>query len=75
MLWALEWVDRSPEDYTKHFIYHDCLPCLFRRRKDAREYAKKEYGYIKHRLDLRRAPHFWRMPRPVKVMVKLQGGE
>lgn len=46
-----------------------CKPLLFFRRQDARKYIESEYGYIKHRKDLRSPPHNWRLPKAVKVEV------
>jgi hypothetical protein len=45
---------------------------LFKTRKDARKYIKAKYGYIASRPDLRREPHGWRMPIPVKVEVMIR---
>lgn len=42
---------------------------LFRTRELARSFVKEHYGYIKHRPDLQRAPHWWKMPQVVKVKV------
>jgi hypothetical protein len=47
-------------------------PLLFHTRKEARSWAKENYGYILTRPDLRTDPHNWRMPRPVMVSVKLE---
>jgi len=53
---------------SKKFIllYEHGLPILFRTRKEAREYVKKRYGYIKGRKDLRKAPFGFRMPKIVR---------
>lgn len=47
-------------------IYNNGIPLIFRTRKEAREYADKNYGYIKVRKDLREAPFGFRMPKIVK---------
>lgn len=41
----------------------------WRTRAQCREWIEKQYGYIRDRPDLREAPHFWRVPRAVKVTV------
>lgn len=65
--WALEW--RGNERY---FIWKYPMPLLFTTRLSALRYAREEYGYIATRKDLRSPPHNWRMPRPVRVEVKLK---
>ena len=63
--WSLLWQDRS----DPHLIYGDAVPVLFMTRQEAREYAAERFGYIGRRPDLRRAPHHWRMPIPIRVEV------
>jgi hypothetical protein len=71
--WALQWRSENKIDGKQSWIiWRNCLPLLFLDRKKARAYAEKEYGYIKERKDLRCEPHGWRMPRPVRVRVKLE---
>lgn len=50
-------------------MYEDCMPLMFRFRKEARQWAEKNYGYIKERKDLRVEPHGWKFPKPIKVKV------
>ncbi len=70
MLWGLEWRSNNKLDaYYNHLIYEDCLPVIFKTRRQAREYRNKQYGYIRHRKDLRQEPHGWRLPVPIKVLV------
>ena len=45
---------------------------LFDTRAEARVAQQKHYGYLHHRPDLRRAPHFWRSPRVVRVRVTIE---
>ena len=56
-------------------MHQDCLPALFRTRREAREYINEKYGYIRTRKDLRAEPHFWRMPRAVRVSVTWNKGD
>ncbi len=82
MPWAIEW-KRGEKPPILLGINHAGLPelpnhakglsiMLFSTRKEAEECIKKHYAYIKHRPDLRRAPHNWRMPRPVKIELKIE---
>lgn len=68
--WALLWHQKNQLDgVTQHLIYADCLPVLFRTRREARAFAEMKYGFIKTRQDLRVEPHGWRFPKPVYVNV------
>lgn len=67
--WGLEWYSKNKLDgVTRHLIYEDCLPVLFHSRQEARSFCNENYGYIKTRKDLRKEPHGWRLPRPVKIV-------
>lgn len=69
-LWAAQWYSKNRLDgETRHIIYDDCLPALFRTRHECREYIKEKYGYIKSRQDLHQEPHGWRVPRPIIIQV------
>jgi len=73
-LWAGEWYSHNRLDgITRHILYSNYLPALFRTRRECREFIKEEYGYIKDRDDLRKEPHGWRLPRAVKVQVVIIG--
>lgn len=63
--WALVWRDQGRD----MIVRDNYIPALFRTRQAAREFAEREYGYIKRRPDLRIPPFCWRMPRPVVVTV------
>jgi hypothetical protein len=55
---------------SEHIIRgKDCLPRLFKTRREAREFAETEYGYIRTRPDLQREPHGWTVPKSIKVDV------
>ncbi len=70
--WAVLFRQKRPwEDggYHEHLI-RDRLDDmnrvkLFRTRREARDWARKHYGYISRRPDLKAAPHHWL---PVKVV-------
>lgn len=69
--WAGLWRSENRRDgKTEHLLYRDCLPCLFRTRREAREYIEQRYGYIRGREDLKTEPHGWRVPVAVKVRVE-----
>lgn len=67
-IWGVLWHSKNKLDgITEHLIYRNCIPVLFRTRREARIFIHKEYGYIKTRHDLRNEPHGWRLPRAVRV--------
>lgn len=66
--WGLEWFSKNKLDgVTRHLIFDDCKPAFFGSRAEARVFMNLRYGYIKSRKDLRREPHGWRLPRPVRI--------
>ena len=83
--WAIEWRSDSALDGKRRCILGighfgapltplpDCYGAyhtmVFRSRAKAREFIRRRYGYIAERPDLRREPHGWKMPRPVRVRV------
>ena len=70
-LWAGQWYSRCKLDgVTTYILYENCLPVLFRTRRECRAYIDKRYGYIRDRADLRAEPHGWRLPRAIKVRVE-----
>ncbi len=71
--WALLWRSHNRLDgHRANIINEDCLPVLFRTRREARAYAERKFGYIKTSKDLRQEPHGWKFPRPVRVRVVLE---
>ena len=69
-LWAAQWHSKNKLDGERQYLVHqDCLPVLFRTRRECREFIREKYGYISERSDLQEEPHGWRMPQPVKVSV------
>jgi hypothetical protein len=69
--WALLWQQRGP-NANRHVMWQYGHPLLFATRKEARMYARKQYGYIRTRKDLRAPPHGWRMPKAIRVVVKIE---
>jgi hypothetical protein len=47
---------------------HRC-PALFPTRAAARAWIEDNWGYLRTRFDLKSAPHGWKMPVPVRVVV------
>ncbi len=69
-LWAAQWHSKNKLDgEVKHICYENCLPALFRTRKECRAWIKETYGYIAGRPDLQDEPHGWRMPQAIKVII------
>lgn len=66
-VWGVKWVGGKPR--RTHLIYRNGLPVLFRTRAEARAWVAKTHGYIKKRNDLRKDPHWWRLPMPTRVTV------
>lgn len=70
-LWGAEWYSKNAVDgESRYLIFDNCRPVLFRTRQAARDWIKRDYGYIKTRSDLREEPHGWRLPRVVKVRLE-----
>lgn len=68
--WGVEWHSKDRLDGDRRYIMWDnCLPLMFPTRQLARDYIVRRYGYIRHRLDLRREPHGWRVPQAVRIKV------
>lgn len=69
--WGVLWRSKNKLDgVTEHLIYKDCLPALFRTRREAEQFIDKEHNYIRDRHDLRREPHGWKTPIPVRVSIE-----
>ena len=77
ILWGIEFrADNWLDGKTSHLMvnwnspYDEIRrPRLFNTRQLAREWNRRENGYIKLRPDLQCEPHGWKMPRVVKVEV------
>lgn len=67
--WGALWYSKNKLDgITSHIVFKNLMPALFLTKKEAKEFIKKEYGYIAKRKDLRGEPFGWRMPKPVRIM-------
>ena len=71
-MWAGLWRSQNRLDgRTEHLLFHGCMPQLFRTRAEAREFIKKEYGYLADRPDLKREPHGWKIPIAIRVKITI----
>jgi hypothetical protein len=69
-LWAALWWQRGGlSGDSEHLLNEGCLPKLFRTRRECRSWINRRYGYIKNSQHLRKYPHGWRLPKPVKVSI------
>ena len=68
--WAIKIEERSKLDGRREYIVGGGT-LTFKTRAECRLYIEGRYGYIKYRRDLRRDPHYWRMPKAVKVRLEL----
>ena len=67
--WAVVWHQLGHPD---HVLFKSGeSPMIYRTRRRAQAAMRLSYGYIATRKDLRRAPHHWRLPRIVKVRVRI----
>lgn len=71
--WGIQWHSQNSLDGdSKFFIWNSPTePILFLTRKEAREYVKQKFSYIKERPDLQREPHGWKTPQVKRVKVEL----
>ena len=68
--WAAMWRSRNKLNGSTRFLLRkQRVVQTFPTRELAREWIELEYGYIRDRRDLRREPHGWMMPVPVRVAI------
>lgn len=53
-----------------HLINKDFCPVMYRTRQGARDFINMHYGFLRERPDLKKEPHGWKIPIPVKVLIK-----
>jgi hypothetical protein len=69
--WAIKISSNNQLDgYREHFACAGGTYELFETREGARLHIKDKYGWHT-RHDLRREPHGWKAPKPVRVKVQL----
>lgn len=68
--WAALWRSKNKLDgEDRHLLYFDGVVALFSTRRQAKAFIDREYGFTR-RPDLRREPHGWRIPQPIRVRIK-----
>lgn len=74
-LWSVLWRSKNRLDGTsEHLLWEKPgRPAIFATRRETREWIEKEFGYIRHRADLRAEPHGWRMPIAVRIVITVRG--
>jgi hypothetical protein len=75
--WVPRWQSANQLDGLRRhlMLWEGTVPgqmLMFKTRKACREWINNRYGYIKHRDDLKKEPHGWRVPKAVKVFVTIQ---
>ena len=50
---------------------HPSRVLLFHTRREARAHIETRYGYLRQRPDLRREPHGWLAPIPIRVSIEV----
>ena len=74
--WGILWRSKNKLDgKTEQLMFLNCEPLLFSTRREAKEYIKKEYGYIIHRIDLQNEPFGWKLPRPIRLLISMNSME
>jgi hypothetical protein len=81
--WAVLFDEHSPIDGHRRYLaggagikrpasFAGYVTIVFRTRKETRAFIRERWGYIAKRPDLRKPPHCWRMPKPVRVTVAVK---
>lgn len=61
--------------HMEHFLFDNCEIVTKRTRIEMRKWIADKYGYIKDREDLRTFPHFWRVPKAVRIKIEVRAAE
>jgi hypothetical protein len=71
--WGAEWHSKNSLDgESRHVMYERGMPVVFGTREEARHWIREKFGYIRHREDLRKEPHGWRLPKPVRIEITVR---
>lgn len=70
--WAIEWRQIEHGRLVRFIMWNAGMPLLFATRQEARAHIEEHYGYIRYRGDLRAEPYNWRLPKAVKVNVRME---
>ena len=82
MPWAIQWRSENKLNGKKEYLlgtyfgspseeFKGCPKLLFKTRKAARKFIEEKWGHLKSPgyLYLRKEPHGWKTPRPIKVKI------
>lgn len=70
--WGVKFHSKNKLDGIRSFfVFENYFPVLFFTKREAMEYIKGRYGYLKDRKDLRQEPFGWRMPKPIKITIEI----
>jgi len=70
--WGVLWRSENKLDgYNERVQWDAGMPLLFFTKAEAKKYIDEKFGYIKARPDLKKEPHGWKMPTPVRVQVSV----
>lgn len=71
-VWAVKWASRNRMNgVQEHLTRKDCVPILFRTKREAIKWIDSNYAYLRARPDLRSEPFGWRRPKAVKVKIEI----
>ena len=72
--WALKWDTTNALDGRRTYFCGEggTIPALFKTKAQATKYARETWGYLNKRPDLRAEPHCWRIPKAVRVRIKIE---
>jgi hypothetical protein len=71
VFWSALWRSNNKlHGKQESLIYRNRIVVLFRTRQEARNFINKEYGYIKQDAILMAEPHGWKIPIPIRVIIK-----
>lgn len=75
-LWCALWRSECKLDgKSEHIIRVNLVPVIFKTKRQCKAWIDEHYRYIKIRKDLRGEPHGWRLPKPVKIVVRILEAE
>jgi len=72
-IWGVLWIQKGSIDGDcESLVYKDCKPVMFSTKRECKKFIDETYKFITARKDLRRYPHGWRLPKPVKLRINYQ---
>ena len=64
--WCVLWDSR----HEQHLMFDGPKPLAFKTKKQCKKFIDEKWGYIKNRPDLKTAPYYWRLPKPVRIRIE-----